>query len=524
MLLCHQKGCRGFTEVRTVNRIVYPTYRDACDALGLFGNDKEWDIALEEACMSASSAELRFLFAQLLTHCEITDPLRLWNKYWEEMGHDIPRVVSEYVRIPNYHVNDEELQGYILYELQILLSSCGKSVRDYSLQLPLRELLDQLNNRLLMEEKNYNRRLLAQERDESVPKLNADQKRIYDLIMNAFVQNTQELIFVYGHGGTGKTFLWKTIISTLRSEGKIVLAVASSGIASLLLPSGRTAHSRFKIPLEVTDESLCKVKKNTHMGRLLIETDLIIWDEAPMNDRKCFETLDRTLRDILDAPDILFGGKTIFLGGDFRQTLPVIKGAPKMEIIASSIASSHLWSQFRLMTLKENMRLFRSGLSLEEQSLAHSFASWLLDIGDGKIGEIDEEDNRDTTWVEIPERYCIEDDTEGLNKLIDFIYDKQTLQTPSAITLQQKAIVYPKNETADIINSQVLEMVEGDVTTYASYDTAIPVTGSGAETDMLYPAEYLNTFKIAGFPPHELQLKVGAPVMLLRNVSLAGGL
>lgn len=252
------------------------------------------------------------------------------------------------------------------------------------------------------------------------------------------------------------------------------------------------------------------------MGRLLIETDLIIWDEAPMNDRKCFETLDRTLRDILDAPDVLFGGKTIVLGGDFRQTLPVI--------IASSIASSHLWSQFRLMTLKENMRLFRSGLSLEEQSLAQSFASWLLDVGDGNIGEIDEEGNRDTAWVEIPERYCIKDDEKGLDNLIDFIYDKPTLQTPSAVTLQQKAIVCPKNETADVINSQVLEMVEGDVTTYASYDTAIPVTGSGAETEMLYPPEYLNTFKIAGFPPHELQLKVGAPVMLLRNVSLAGGL
>lgn len=85
---------------------------------------------------------------------------------------------------------------------------------------------------------------------------------------------------------------------------------------------------------------------------MLKDTDLIIWDEAPMNDRRCFETLDRTLRDILDMPDVLFGGKTIILSGDFRQTLPVKKGAPKMEVIASSIAESHLWAHFRLMTLK----------------------------------------------------------------------------------------------------------------------------------------------------------------------------
>ncbi|PWA83023.1 hypothetical protein CTI12_AA173420 [Artemisia annua] len=452
------------------------------------------------------------------------DPIQLWNKFWKEMGHDIPGIVSEQVRIPNYYVNDAELQGYILYELEILLTSCGKSVENYGLQLPPKNLIDELNNRLLMEEKNYNRPLLAQERDDSVPKLNPAQKRIYDLIINTYTANRQELIFVYGHGGTGKTFLWKTVISALRSEGKIVLAIASSGIASLLLPSGRTAHSRFKLPLELTDESLCEVKKNTLIGNLLAETHLIIWDEAPMNDRRCFEALDITLRDILDSPDVLFGGKTIVLGGDFRQTLLVKKGALKMEIIASSIARSHLWPHFRLMTLKENMRLFRSGLSLEEQSSVHSFASWLLDIGDGKIGEPDEEDGRNTSWVEIPERYCIEDDEEGLSKLIDFIYDKSTLQTPSAITLQQKAIVCPKNQTADIINSHVLSMIEGETTTYASHDVAIPVPDSGADTEMLYPDEYLNTFNLPGFPPHLLELKVGAPVMLLRNVTLAGGL
>ncbi|GKG08042.1 DNA helicase, partial [Tanacetum coccineum] len=77
-------------------------------------------------------------------------------------------------------------------------------------------------------------------------------------------------------------------------------------------------------------------------GSLLAETDLIIWDESPMNDRRCFETLDRTLKDIMDRPDQLFGGKSVILGGDFRQTLPVKKGASKLEIVASSIAESQL--------------------------------------------------------------------------------------------------------------------------------------------------------------------------------------
>ncbi|GJS09207.1 hypothetical protein Tco_0366003 [Tanacetum coccineum] len=57
MLLCHQKGCKSSTEVRTINGHVLPTYRAACEALGLLGDDKEWDIALEESIVSTSSAE-----------------------------------------------------------------------------------------------------------------------------------------------------------------------------------------------------------------------------------------------------------------------------------------------------------------------------------------------------------------------------------------------------------------------------------------------------------------------------------
>lgn len=57
-------------------------------------------------------------------------------------------------------------------------------------------------------------------------------------------------MFVYGHGGARKTFMWTTLLPHFRSTGKIALVVAASGIASLLLPSGRTVHSRFNILIE----------------------------------------------------------------------------------------------------------------------------------------------------------------------------------------------------------------------------------------------------------------------------------
>ncbi|GJY32873.1 ATP-dependent DNA helicase PIF1-like protein [Tanacetum coccineum] len=70
---------------------------------------------------------------------------------------------------------------------------------------------------------------------------------------------------------TGKTFLYKTIISRLRSERKIVLAVASSGIAFLLLPAGRTTHIGFIIPLKLLENSTCGIKQNTHLAELMQE-------------------------------------------------------------------------------------------------------------------------------------------------------------------------------------------------------------------------------------------------------------
>nr|GEY99683.1 DNA helicase [Tanacetum cinerariifolium] len=59
-------GCKTPTEVRTINGYVLPTYKAACEALGLLGDDKEWDIALEQSTISASSAEVRTFFAQIL--------------------------------------------------------------------------------------------------------------------------------------------------------------------------------------------------------------------------------------------------------------------------------------------------------------------------------------------------------------------------------------------------------------------------------------------------------------------------
>nr|GEY68835.1 DNA helicase [Tanacetum cinerariifolium] len=140
------------------------------------------------------------------------------------------------------------------------------------------------------------------------------------------------------------------------------------------------------------------------------------------------------------------------------------------------------------------------------------------------IGTPDDSDPQNSSWIDIPDEYCIPNDENRTSNLINFIYDDKTLRYPSAVKLQDKTIVRPKNETADVINAKILSMISGTTRTYISYDEAIPHGHDEGEVELLYPTEYLNTLSFPGLPPHMLELKVGTPIMLLRNVNIVGGL
>jgi len=242
--------------------------------------------------------------------------------------------------------------------------------------------------------------------------LNKDQKYAFHEIINSVLYNKPNLFFMSGHGGTGKTFLWNAIVSYLRAQHKIVLTVASSGVASLLLPNGRTAHSRFKIPIDIDELSLCDIKRGSKLAELLLQTNLIIWDEAIMTNRQCFEALDRSLKDIVseidnEACEKPFGGKVV-LGGDPKQILPVIENASKTQIINASIFRSYLWDDVKKLKLHENMCLQRIESSNSEYEELESFSNWILQIGYGCTKNSNTENENiddDTSIVEIPTIY-----------------------------------------------------------------------------------------------------------------------
>lgn len=251
----------------------------------------------------------------------------------------------------------------LLTKIHNLLNTIGKSLKDFTqMPQPPSSYLDCDVNNLIIEETNYNIVEMENEFNNLISSCNQEQMQVYTAVMNSVEKNEGGVFFVYGSGGCGKTYLWRTLICKLRSERKIVLPVASSGIAATLMPGGRTAHARFKIPIVIDEHSMCSISHTSDIAELIKRTNLIIWDEAPMQHRYAFECLDHSLRDIMKAVDpkrfhMPFGGITVVLGGDFRQILPVIPRASRGEVVAASITRSKLWKIAKLFKLLHNMRL-----------------------------------------------------------------------------------------------------------------------------------------------------------------------
>ncbi|KAH7546258.1 hypothetical protein FEM48_Zijuj01G0181200 [Ziziphus jujuba var. spinosa] len=108
--------------------------------------------------------------------------------------------------------------------------------------------------------------------------------------------------------------LYQMPYSLRRSKGLIALATASSEVAASILPAGRTAHSRFKIPLVMEEHNTCHVSKQSGLAKLMKDASLIVWDEAPVVKKEAIESLDKMLQDINEC-DLLFGGKVVVVVG-----------------------------------------------------------------------------------------------------------------------------------------------------------------------------------------------------------------
>ncbi|CAH9098656.1 unnamed protein product [Cuscuta europaea] len=277
-------------------------------------------------------------------------------------------------------------------------------------------------NKFLVDEMSYDREQQVSLHSSLLEKLTAEQRHTYDHIITVVYSNLGGFFVLYGYGGTGKTFVWNTLSAALRLKGSVVLNVASSRIASLLLPGGKTAHSTFCIPFVTNEESTSNIRQGSLKAKLLLHAKLIIWDEAPMLSRHCFEAVDRTLRDIMrvqceENSERPFGGKVVVLGGDFCQILPVIRKGTRHDIVSAAVNSSHIWESCVVLRLSTNMRL-NVGVTSEDHAATKEFADWTLQLGEGS----NESHENGASEVQIPSDLLINGCKNPLHSLVDFTY------------------------------------------------------------------------------------------------------
>ena len=502
MLLHVVRGPTSFEDLKTVNGTICQTFREACEQKGLLESDNHWDSTLEEASATRAPKRIRHLFAILLTTCAMSNPLNLWEKYKMAMSEDILHELI--IQNPNLNINfSAEIYDKALTLLEDLcLSMTGRTLKMYCMPAPMRENNPNQLCSEMLRETNYNLTELTQYVAKHEPLLVTDQRAAYNEIMSMVSSKQGGIVFLDAPGGTGKTFVINLILAKIRQEKQIALAVASSGIASTLLTGGRTAHSTFKLPLNLAhgDSPMCDIAKGTGKAMVLQQCSIIIWDECTMAHKRALEALDCTLQD-LRSNKFLMGGVVVVLAGDFRQTLPVIPRSTMADELNACLKASHLWIYVKKLTLTTNMRVHLAG-----DASANLFAGQLLTLGNGRM-----QPDPQTGLIQFPSDFCNLVKTASDLKNAVFPNIQTNFRKPQ--WLCERAILAPKNDSVYKLNISIQNMLPGDSKQYKSIDTVMDPAQA-----VFYPVEFLNSLEPAGMPPHNLELKIGAPIILLRNL------
>jgi PIF1-like helicase len=188
--------------------------------------------------------------------------------------------------------------------------------------------------------------------------------------------------------------------------------------------------------------------------------------------------------------------------------LPVVKYGTKSDILNASLLSSPLWPHIlpNFLKLERNMRV---GVDADEQD----FAKWQRLLANGLLNDSD--DN-----VTIPSFLLCP--TNSLSELIKYTYpDISTRHEMNYF--RERCILTPRNREAHEINDVILDAFPGEVHDLWSVDEAFdPDTEMATETS--YPPEVLHSASPSGFPQAHLRLKIGCPVIVLRNLHSEEGI
>ncbi|XP_028782174.1 uncharacterized protein LOC114738301 [Neltuma alba] len=124
----------------------------------------------------------------------------------------------------------------------------------------------------------------------------------------------------------------------------------------------------------------------------------------------------------------------------------------------------------------------------------------------------------------MPEGLLVNDYEDPIEGIVSVIYGDVIANLSNNEYFNDRAILALKIEMIDKINQYMCSLLPGEAHEFFSSDSVCQSLNQNDSFDNLYTTEFLNTISSSGLPPHKLMLKVGSPIMLLRNIDQAEGL
>lgn len=345
-----------------------------------------------------------------------------------------------------------------------------------------------------------------------ITELNIDQKRVFEKVANAISSNDILRLYVSGEGGTGKSFLIKTIRCWVKQHaGKDTAISAPTGIAAFNI-DGLTVHRLFQLPVEHGRTPKYKQMSDAVLKTIrdqLRNVALIIIDEVSMISNVTFLYIHLRLSEIFntaDCEDGWFGKKHILLFGDLLQLPPVHEGPVFVKLsntdtdkLLGSIGSVDLWRNlFSYDELTINMR----------QKHDQSYRELLTRI---RVGLVTESDT--AMLISRKFRFATSEFGDRIRELCDYI---KNLPNDTVCLL-------PTCHMCDVLNEAMLNEIPTEEIQLSAHDTIDCPPYLKKKIQKMVNTHDEDSSRTAGLA-RIITVKIGAKIMIRRNIDVTLGL
>lgn len=462
-LLLVVPGAQNFESLRTVDNTLYESFEAAVRARGMINDDSDLYSAFDEYIrQTVNDGAIRRQFLLYLVNCRPSQPAHFFEHF------------KEHIFPPGCDSQQ------IWQELHVIAVDFRTTLESHGITPPFNFVRGHVP---LLQAFNAEQCGIAA--DGLWVQLNEEQRAVAQSIMTTIEAphgTSSRVIMIQASGGCGKSFVCNYVAARVRSRGLAAVCVAASAQAAAVLSGGRTAHGQLRIPIDCDDQSYLDLTVAQKFE--LAAASVIIWDEASMVSDATADCVNRSLQDILEN-GMPFGGMPVVFCGDFRQLLPVVRrGRGDFH----TIQTCSWWKEIVILRMYHNWR-----------SQQQEWLQLLDDVGMGRCEEV--------VVAEEAARPTLED-------VIHHVWPDAAL-CPTA----QRAILTLTLEDAATVNRTIIASLPGDTTLAVSCDDYLDCK----EPD-LYPEEFVRSLTISGMPPGQLELKVGARYIIMRNIDQRQGI